>query len=163
MDSSNLSKLGFSQWYPFNKQNLKNAPPETGVYVLRKCGGELFGRLNGQSDILYIGSTKKSLKSRLQQYIHPGPTQWTNQRIHKYTKENSVEASWLSCNEPKSLEHDCFTPVDDRHPPNQRHAIILDLLSSSSAFSKSCSHGEVMKSPCRPGGRVPSDRSAYPR
>ena len=106
MDSSNLSKLGFSQWYPFNKQNLKNAPPETGVYVLRKCGGELFGRLNGQSDILYIGSTKKSLKSRLQQYIHPGPTQWTNQRIHKYTKENSVEASWLSCNEPKSLEHD---------------------------------------------------------
>jgi hypothetical protein len=115
MDSSKLSSFGFSSWYPFSKENLRKAPEEIGVYVFRKAKAEMFGRLNGKSDILYIGSSKKGLRSRLQNYMHPGPTQWTNQRIHEYTVKNSVEVSWLTFQGPKNLEHDLLKQYFSDH------------------------------------------------
>jgi len=98
--------MGFSIWHPFEKQTLEKVPQEIGVYVFRKAGAQFFGRLNGNSDILYIGSTEKDLRHRLQQYLSPGPSQWTNKRIHEYAKKNSIEVAWLLCDEPKNFEHD---------------------------------------------------------
>ena len=95
MDSTQLSlaRTEFSRWYPFNEKAVKNAPKQRGVYVFRKAGGKHFGRLQGQSDVMYIGSTeaKGGLKQRLGQYLHPGPTQWTNKRIKKISKKHQME------------------------------------------------------------------------
>ena len=115
MDSLNLGKRGFSTWRPFEKEILRDAPIKGGVYIFRKLGGQSFGRLIGISNILYIGSSKRSLRQRLQQYFHPGPSQWTNKRIHEYAIKNSVEVSWLLCDEPKSFEHDLLREYLDEH------------------------------------------------
>ena len=124
MDSTQLILFskGFSDWSPFNEKGVKNAPEQHGVYILRKAGGQRFGRLQGQSDILYIGSTMaaRGLKQRLQQYLHPGPTQWTNKRINELSKKHEMEVAWCPCNEPENLEHQLlqqYLKEHDELPP----------------------------------------------
>jgi excinuclease UvrABC nuclease subunit len=124
MDSTQLKQYGkqFSPWYPFNKQIIKNVPEDTGVYIIRKVGGQRFGRLRGESDILYIGSatSQGGLKQRLQQYFSPGPTQWTNKRINEFAKKYSMEVAWCLLNEPKNFEDELlrqYLKEHDELPP----------------------------------------------
>ena len=124
MDSTQLSlgRTGFSRWYLFNEKVVQNAPKQRGVYVFRKAGSKRFGRLQGQSDVMYIGSTeaKGGLKQRLGQYLHPGPTQWTNKRIKKISKKHQMEIAWCPCDEPGNLEHQLlqkYLKEHDELPP----------------------------------------------
>jgi len=93
MNSSNLRQQGFTVWYPFcpsmEKRLIASLPSTPGVYVIRSK--KLFGRLQGASDIAYIGRAANSngLKGRIRQYFHPGPTQSTNKRILSLITENS--------------------------------------------------------------------------
>jgi hypothetical protein len=77
MDSTQLEKIvgGLSNWFAFNEQVLEKVPAQKGVYVLRLAGARKIGRLNGESDIMYIGSNESEdgLGQRLSNYFHPGP------------------------------------------------------------------------------------------
>lgn len=118
-------------WQSFNKEDVKNAPSLKGIYVIRMAKGQLFGRLSGVSDMLYIGSaeSKGGLRQRLQQYFHPGQTQWTNLRIKELTKKYQMEIAWYPCEEPKNLEHELLRHYFEEHDelPPLNHASIRRL------------------------------------
>jgi hypothetical protein len=118
-------------WHSFDKENVKNAPSLKGIYVIRMARGQLFGRLSGVSDILYVGSaeSKGGLRQRLQQYFHPGRTQWTNLRIKELTKKYQMEVTWCPYDEPKNLEHELLRRYlkDHEELPPLNHASIRQL------------------------------------
>lgn len=121
MISSQLPKE-FSSWYPLDNDCIMDAPQKSGIYVIRMSGGKCFGRLQGETDIVYIGSTKQ-LKRRFYQFLHPGPTQWTNQRINQLLKKYSFEIAWLENDNPKIPEHNLlrqFLAEHDEFPPLNR-------------------------------------------
>ena len=91
---ANFKELGFDIWRRWDSC-INFIPDKTGVYVFR-LNGE-FCRLKGKTDILYIGSSKSTLKKRLRFYNKPGPSQPTSQRLHKLLnmKEyKDVEIGW---------------------------------------------------------------------
>lgn len=126
MDSRQVSQIlkGISEWHPFNElneQGLKNVPEQRGIYILRMAQGKPFGRLNGESDICYIGSTEK-LGERFKDYLHPSPMHWTDIRIHDMAKKYNMEFAWcifekVGDREQKLLnryrmEHDELPPLN---------------------------------------------------
>jgi hypothetical protein len=137
MDSTGLGQMkkDFESWYSFNQQRGEEAPRKKGVYVIRQVTGKSFGRLQGQSDILYIGSTtsRGGLRQRLIQYFHPGPTQWTNRRINEFLKKYQMEVAWCPCNEPVNLEHRLLRQYLDDHNelPPFNHTGIRRVLTSA--------------------------------
>lgn len=103
LKSSQLVDYGFVTWRSFSliQENalLTVLPKQMGVYVIRDSKN--FGRYQGESDIVYIGSTTSSrgLKRRIRFYFHPGQTQHTSQRIHKMLKHiHTLEISWIRSN-----------------------------------------------------------------
>ena len=72
----------------------KQAPKKPGVYLLRIKGGTIFPRIVGETDILYIGSTK-NLKRRFYSYNNPGATQYTNQKVRNFVVDLRHEAEFL--------------------------------------------------------------------
>ena len=108
MDSKQVSQIykGISEWHPFNKETVKSVPGQHGIYIFRMAQSKRFGRLKGESDVLYIGSTegKHGLRGRLQQYLRPGRTQWTNKRIHAMAKKYAMEIAWCLWEEAGNLE-----------------------------------------------------------
>lgn len=133
MDSSRLSRLRkeLENWHPLEKQSVEEAPRRKGIYIIRVETGKPFGRLQGESDILYIGSTTSDggLKQRLMQYFHPGPTQWTNRRLNDFLKKYPMEIASCPCEEPKNLEHDLLRRYLSEHDelPPFNHADIRRL------------------------------------
>jgi hypothetical protein len=61
---------GFSAWVSFSRRGIEGAHNKAGAYVIRTCAGKLFGRLNGSSDIVYIGRASQ-LRRRLKQHLNP--------------------------------------------------------------------------------------------
>ena len=121
MISSQLPE-GFSSWYSLNGA-IKVAPQKSGTYVIRMSGGKCFGRLQGETDIVYIGSTERPLKRRFYEFLRPGPTQWTNQRINQLSKKFSLEIAWSENDNPKIFEHNLlrqFLKEHDEFPPLNR-------------------------------------------
>jgi hypothetical protein len=107
-DSRQVSQIckGILEWYPFNEESLKSVPKQYGIYIFRMAQGKCFRRLKGESDIFYIGSAEgnRGLRGRLQQYLRPGPTEWTNKRIHVTAKKYDMEITWCVCGEASNLE-----------------------------------------------------------
>jgi len=136
VDSTQLNHFmnGFTKWFPFDKQSLEHVPQQIGIYAIRKAGGQCFGRLRGESDILYIGSAESEggLKQRLQHYFHPGPTQWTNRRINEFAKKYRMEVAWYPSDEPRNLEHELLKQYLKEHDelPPFNHAGIRRLYKS---------------------------------
>jgi len=128
MDSKQVSQIckGISEWHPFNKETVKSAPGQHGIYIFRMARGECFSRLKGETDILYIGSGegKQGLKGRLQQYLRPGRTQWTNKRIHAMAKKYAMEIAWCLWEEAGNLELQLLRQYFDDHDelPPLNHA-----------------------------------------
>ncbi len=133
MDSRQVSQLckGVSEWHPFNEETVKSAPKRSGTYIFRVTQSKCFGRLKGESDILYIGSTEgeHGLRERLQQYLHPGHTQWTNKRIHAMAEKYDMEIAWYLCGEASNLElqllHRYFEDHDELPPLNHASKKLL--------------------------------------
>jgi len=96
--------------------------------------GKYSGRLKGESDILYIGSTegKHGLRGRLQQYLRPGRTQQTNKRIYEMAKKYDMEIAWCLCGEASNLEHQLlrryFEDHDELPPLNHASKMLLKKL-----------------------------------
>jgi hypothetical protein len=114
-----------SKWQPFDATTAKNAPRDKGTYVIRRAHGEKFGRLRGFSDILYIGSTesKRGLRSRLRQYLHPGQKKWTAIRVNQALSKYEAEVAWCENPQPRNLEHNLlrqYAADHDEFPPLNR-------------------------------------------
>ncbi len=84
------------EWIPF-KEVLGKATKDKGVYFIRMKGGVTFHRLRGDSDIVYIGkaTNQNGFKGRFVGYIHPGPTQHTNQKINAFDKKYELEVGFF--------------------------------------------------------------------
>ncbi len=133
MKSSDLSKYGLTSWTVFSlaaeKALLALTPERPGVYVLRCC--REYQRVNGSSDILYVGSATNAqgLRTRIRQYFHPGPTQTTNKRIRALVGDCSdFEVAFVqtaSIPEAKMLEALILEAYERDHrelpPQNLRH------------------------------------------
>lgn len=54
MDSRQVSQIckGISEWYSLNKENLKNAPEQHGIYIFRMAQSRRFGRLANQTSCI---------------------------------------------------------------------------------------------------------------
>ena len=122
------------EWHHFNEESVRSAPKQYGTYIFRMARSKFFGRLKGESDILYIGSTesKHGLRGRLRQYLHPGPTQWTNKRIREMAKKYDMEIGWCLCEEASNLElqllHRYIDDHDELPPLNHSSKALLKKL-----------------------------------
>lgn len=98
-----MDSASFKKWHPFNTKTLSKIPDKKGVYLLKQP--KKFGRLNGISDILYIGKSTSGLKSRLSFYFKPGLTQYTSQRINKFLKQHKgIQIFFTTNSSPRELE-----------------------------------------------------------
>jgi len=126
MDSHSLLQYGFKDWYKLVDVMLGKAvlPSTSGVYVLRLK--HHFGRLRGESDILYIGSTN-DIQHRIIENFLKGKGGETTQRIHDYLFSKgyleSVEISWVIRDDYEDLEKKLLKEYEDQHhelPPWNR-------------------------------------------
>ena len=133
MDSMQLNQFGkeFSNWYTFDEQTLENAPKQIGVYVMRKAGGQCFGRLNGESDILYVGKTsaRGGLRQRLRMYLYRKPRTGTDKRIHDFVEKTTIEVAWCLCDKPEHFEYSLLWQYFGEHDelPPLNYSIIRRL------------------------------------
>ncbi|MHA1410264.1 MAG: hypothetical protein ACTSQY_08185 [Candidatus Odinarchaeia archaeon] len=130
MDSSQLTNSGFVNWYPFNRQTIKNAPAMNGVYVIRMFDGQSFGRVKGESDIVYIGKAKRKngLKVRVADYFRKSSRTTTEFRINRFANKFDLDISWQICQKPEDLEMTLLKRYEEEHyelPPLNRSSIHL--------------------------------------
>lgn len=96
----------------------KSAPEGPGVYFLRLKSGKTFPRINGETDIVYIGSSK-NLKRRFNQYCNPGSTQWTNRKVKRFVKEYGHDSEFFwkktSSDRIKIEEHNLLRRFEQEH------------------------------------------------
>ncbi len=127
MDSNQLKDFvnDLSSWQSLDRQTVKEMPSNTGLYIFRKARGEKFGRLNGQSDIVYIGSATggSGLKARLHSHLNPGPQQATNLRSRWLQQRVSMEVSWAEDPDASPMEDVLLKEYVEEHwelPPLNR-------------------------------------------
>ncbi len=125
MDSQRLVAEGFGVWCSFRSEVFRQAPLEAGVYAIRRSSQ--IQLLKGESDIVYIGSAANAqgLQMRLRQYWHPGPTQYTNQRIREQALSIPLAVAWKVVPDPLVQEKDLLRRFEREHgqipPLNRRH------------------------------------------
>lgn len=106
MDSKDLLNYGFSSWILFSKlAKSKSIPKKPGVYVFRL--NRRFGRLKGESDILYVGHTE-NLEHRFIDNYYRGKGGKTTKRIHFYLVNKGytdhVDVSWKLTNDKQTAK-----------------------------------------------------------
>jgi len=121
--------VGFEKSESFDKA-CNDMTKKPGVYVIA-LKDERICRLTGESDIVYIGSTKGEggLRNRLSHYRNPGKSQITNKKINKFIKRKpNVTILWKITRkedarkeEEKLLneyfnEHGELPPLNDSNP-----------------------------------------------
>jgi len=127
----NIGMVGFeehiqrlSNWRRLTEEVVEATPPQPGVYVIRTAGGTPFGRLRGQSDILYIGRSK-NLKNRIKSYLLPGDRK-TALRVAQMAERYGMEVAWRLDDSPSHGEllllrqywsdHDELPPLNHSRP-----------------------------------------------
>ena len=125
--SKKLQDLGIVDWHlwPIDPSNL---PMEPGIYVFRFR--KEFPRLRGETDILYIGSTRDNgvLHDAIARYLVSDATQTTNWRINSLLTneryQNKVEIAWSRLQENANTEKQkLLTNFEESHdelPPWNR-------------------------------------------
>ena len=128
MHSRDLAQ--FSKWVRFDTylgpRFTEDIPCRSGVYVFRL--DRSFGRLVGESDILYIGSNARggTLYDRFMKNYLRGTGGRTTRRIHGYLFNRGyigkAEVSWIAT-EDVQLEKDLLEQYEEQHheiPPWNR-------------------------------------------
>jgi len=126
MKSSDLE--GFTDWTEWNSAAQKLAPRKPGLYAFR-LSNQFFGRLLGESDLLYIGCTeKRTLRMRLNEHssAHDGGRGLGCQLTRLNDGGGKIEVAWRVCdaiNEAKNLESELLASYERDHaesPPFNR-------------------------------------------
>jgi hypothetical protein len=89
MKSTDIEEL--SAWKPWPRPALARAPEEPGVYIFRLP--QCFGRMQGASDIVYIGLAKKSIKRRLIGHRRTAIGLFAD----SYGDVGTLQVAWKSC------------------------------------------------------------------
>ena len=129
MSSAELE--GFSVWAEWNSGTVKHAPMKPGVYVFRLSRTEQLRRLKGESDILYIGATKKgsrTLRDRLRDHLRlRDDKKDLGCRLERVIKEVApLEVAWKQFEnhaDAQDLERKLLAEYTDSHiefPPLNR-------------------------------------------
>jgi len=133
MDSSDLRIYGFTSWIKLSEleKNKGHGIPEkkSGVYVFRL--DRKFGRLVGESDILYIGISDDLRKKIYNDYILGEDIRKdykTIQRIHTYLDDlkylDKVEVSYITLEDLKNL----IKELKDLEPRSLKEKLIFEWL-----------------------------------
>ena len=93
---------GFTNWEKWSQRTPSNAPRAKGIYVFRLADGRPFGRLRGQSDVIYVGATregKQTVQGRLKQHATPrGDEKDTGILLARAVQAGyALEISWKTC------------------------------------------------------------------
>jgi hypothetical protein len=135
MDNASLSQIGFSPWRTFGPGVEREAPEKPGIYVFRSKRPIPLDR--GESDIMYIGRAQSTrsgpyhhLGHALREYLYPGRTQGTKQRVGRKAREQEWEVAWMEHESPDQAEcsllqqfhrdHGQLPPENKRWPPHCR-------------------------------------------
>jgi len=126
LDSASLEKYGFKEWYKLIdiRKGVVDVPVAPTVYVIRF--NRKFGRLKGESDILYIGSTSDLHHRIVENYLR-GRGGKTVKRIRKYLLNKGylevAEVSWIVTENHEELENRLLKEYEEYHhelPPWNR-------------------------------------------
>lgn len=104
MKSTDPILSDFSSWQALNEQTIAAAPVAKAVYLLRKPGGEKIRRLKGESDVLFIGSTKQPLRRRLAEYTRAKEDEGHDYYVKEMAKRYRAEISWRIHDDPRGSE-----------------------------------------------------------
>lgn len=91
MKSTDIKEL--SAWEQWPRSALAKAPETPGVYIFRLS--TCFGRMQGVSDITYIGLAKRNLRKRLE--LHQRTAIGLFARFHG--EVGTLQVAWKSCRE----------------------------------------------------------------
>src|SRR5216684_3735267 len=102
MKSTDLAR--FSAWHKWSSDAVRKAPDRPGVYAFRLVGNG-FGRLKGESDLVYIGcaaSKNGTVSSRLSDHL-PSRADGSNvaHRLRDAQKMGNLEVAWGILATPK--------------------------------------------------------------
>jgi len=121
----------FSDWQTL-EQAVEQAPKSAGIYVMRGKDGKKFDRVRGQSDIVYIGSSK-NLKNRLRQYKnHNKKVSSPTRRFKWFSKMYPLEIAFAETSSPATMFETMLLQlyISDHHelPPLNHSNVLKHLL-----------------------------------
>ena len=124
MNSDDLKEIGFENWHYFHEIDDNLIRNKYGVYIIKL--NKMFGRLIGNSDILYIGHTTNFSVRFFKNYLK-GTGGKTTQRIHRYLiNMKYIDKTMISWIETKNydLERELRDKYEEEHhefPPWNRY------------------------------------------
>jgi hypothetical protein len=132
--STDIAQL--SAWESWPHPALTRAPETPGVYVFRlsKC----FGRMQGESDIVYIGLAKKNIKGRIGRHRYTA----IGLVLKIFRNVGTLQVAWKSCSrqsDAMSLESTLLGRYAREHielPPSNRQQSLKDLQQLFKALGK---------------------------
>ena len=115
MNSKTLKEKGFSEWLPLKTVAHSNLPADQGI-VIALMDRELSGK--PESDILYIGRTKRPLKRILGGYL-AGYGGKNTKKINKMLFDEGylqrVSISWISAEKPRIMQEELLAKYKEAH------------------------------------------------
>ena len=115
MNSKTLIETGFSEWFPLKTLTLSNLPADKGSVIVI-VDKELSGK--PESDILYIGRTKKPAKRILGGYLagYGGKnTKKINQMLFDEGYIEKAAISWILTEKPRIMQEELLAKFKEEH------------------------------------------------
>jgi hypothetical protein len=115
MNSKTLMERGLSEWFPLKTITLSNLPANQGI-VIAIVDKELEGK--PESDILYIGRTKKPSKRILGGYLggYGGKsTKKINQKLFSEGYLEKTAIGWIQTDKPRIIQEELLIKFKEEH------------------------------------------------
>jgi hypothetical protein len=115
MNSKTLMEIGFSEWLPLKTLTFSNLPSDNGAVIII-VDRELSGKQ--ESDILYIGRTKKPSKRILGGYLggYGGKnTKRINQFLFDQGYLEKVAIGWILTDKPRIMQEELLAKFKEAH------------------------------------------------
>jgi hypothetical protein len=115
MNSKNLIEVGFSEWFPMKTLAVSNLPSDKGAVIII-VDKELSGK--PESDILYIGRTKKPTKRIIGGYLggYGGKTtKKISQMLFNDAYIEKATISWVLTDKPRVMQEQLLAKYTEEH------------------------------------------------
>jgi hypothetical protein len=115
MNSATLMETGFVEWFPLKTLTFSNLPPDEGSVIVI-VDKELSGK--AESDILYIGRTKKPAKRIIGGYLagYGGKnTRKINRMLFGEGYIENASISWILTDKPRIMQRELLAKFKEEH------------------------------------------------
>ncbi len=115
MNSVTLIETGFAEWFPLKALTFSNLPPDKGSVIII-VDKELSGK--PESDILYIGRTKKPAKRIIGGYLagYGGKnTKKINRMLFGEGYIEKASISWILTDKPRIMQRELLAKFKEEH------------------------------------------------